>query len=157
MSPERQKDVIQPGTLIVMSEGVTCIWASNTACVIMFFSVKSQCSNLLLFVSRNFIKCVIMVQPTNKIKCSAIVSTSRIDFLKSLAMHGRACCKSIASRKADGMNAHQIRTKATIGTNTKKRRRYSVVRSCCGTLKSMGLGLEGCLIWCSYRSNKTQH
>ena len=41
MSPERNKDVVQPGTLIVMSERVRFIWASNTAGVIMFSSVKS--------------------------------------------------------------------------------------------------------------------
>ena len=44
MSPERNEDVVQPGTLIVMSERGRLIWASNTAGVIMFFSVKSLCS-----------------------------------------------------------------------------------------------------------------
>ena len=44
MSPERDKDVVQPGTLIVMSERTRFNWASNTAGVIMFFSVKSLCS-----------------------------------------------------------------------------------------------------------------
>ena len=34
MSPERKKYVIQPGTLIVMSERVRFIWASNTTRVI---------------------------------------------------------------------------------------------------------------------------
>ena len=44
MSPERNKDVVQPGTIIVMSERVRFIWASNTAGVIMFVSVNSLCS-----------------------------------------------------------------------------------------------------------------
>ena len=125
--------------------------------------------------------CVITVQPTNNIKCipiakghvgnkkfffpdgkesekrSAIVSTRRIDFLKALAERGRACCKSIASRKADGVNTHQVRTKTTYGANSKKVRRKSVVRSCGCTPKGMILGLEGCLSRCTYRPNKTQH
>ena len=44
MSPERNKDVVQPGTLIVMCERFRFIQASNTAGVIMFFSVKFLCS-----------------------------------------------------------------------------------------------------------------
>ena len=44
MSPERNKDAVQPGTFIAMSERVRFIWASNTAGVIMFVSVKSLCS-----------------------------------------------------------------------------------------------------------------
>ena len=46
---------------------------------------------------------------------SEIVSTSGIDFLKSLAMRGRAGCNSIASGKAAGANAHLIKTEATYG------------------------------------------
>ena len=42
MSPERNKDVVQPGTFFVMSERVRFIWSSNTAGVIMF--VRSLCS-----------------------------------------------------------------------------------------------------------------
>ena len=86
-------------------------------------------------------------------KRSAIVSSSRIDFLKALAKRGRACSNWTASRKADGVVAHQVRTKA----NSYNRRWYSVVRACCCTLKSMALGLEGCLIRCTYGSDKTQH
>ena len=37
----RKKEV---GTFIVTSERVRFIWASNTAAVIMFFSVESPCS-----------------------------------------------------------------------------------------------------------------
>ena len=44
MAPQRNKDVLLPGTLIVMSERVRLIWASNTTGVIMFRSVKSLCS-----------------------------------------------------------------------------------------------------------------
>ena len=124
--------------------------------------------------------CVITVQPTNNIKCirTAVgrggnkkfffpkrerakrgvqLSTSRTDLLKASAKRGRAYCNSIASRQVDGMDAFQIRTKATNGANPKKRKWISVVRSCCSTLTSMVLGLEGCLVWCTYRSNKTQH
>ena len=54
-------------------------------------------------------------------------------------------------------NAHQIRTKATNGAKSKKRRWNSVIRVCSCTLKSMVLSLEGCLIWCTNRSNKSQH
>ena len=147
----------------------------------MEFVKKQPSGNLLFLILRGFIKFAIMVRVTDNIesirgaighggnkkfffpdgrdseKRSAIVPTSRIDFLKSLAKRGRACSNSIASRKADGMNAHQIRTKATNGANSKKCGRYSVIRACCSTLKSMVLSLEGCLIWCTYRSNKTQH
>ena len=48
MSPERLKDVVQLGTLIVMSERVRLIRASITASVIMFNSVKSLCSTELI-------------------------------------------------------------------------------------------------------------
>ena len=37
----RMKDVIQPGTLVEMSEGVRFIWVSNTASVVILCSVKS--------------------------------------------------------------------------------------------------------------------
>ena len=43
MSPERNKNVVQPGTFIVMCERVRFIWASNTTCVLVFPSVKSLC------------------------------------------------------------------------------------------------------------------
>ena len=78
------------------------------------------------------------------------MSTSRLDFLKALVKRGRACCNSIASRKADGVNTHQVRTKTTYRANTKKVRRKSVVRACCCALKNMVLGLTN-------RSNKDQH
>ena len=55
------------------------------------------------------------------------------------------------------MDAHEIRTKTTYGANSKKGRWNSIVRSCCGALKGMVLGLEGCLIWCTCRPNKTQY
>ena len=45
----------------------------------------------------------------------------------------------------------------THGANTKKVRRYSVVRACGCTLKSMVISLEGALVGSTYRSNKTQH
>ena len=80
-----------------------------------------------------------------------------MDFLKALTKRGRACSNSIASCKAGGVNIHQVRTKTTIGANSKKGRRYSVVRACCCTLKSMVLGLEGCLIRSTYGSKKSQH
>ena len=44
MSPEGKNDVVQSGTLVVMSEGVRLIRASNTASVIVLCSVKSPCS-----------------------------------------------------------------------------------------------------------------
>ena len=43
-SPETNKNVKQPGTLIVMSERVRFIRASDAADVIMLCSVKSPCS-----------------------------------------------------------------------------------------------------------------
>ena len=61
------------------------------------------------------------------------MSTSRVDLLKASAKRGRACCNSKSSRQADAMDVHQIRTKAMV------------------------LGLEDCLTWRTYRSNKTQH
>ena len=61
------------------------------------------------------------------------------------------------ARQTEGTNAHQIATKATNGANPKKRRWDSVIRACCSTLKSMVHSLEGCLIWCTSRSNKAQH
>ena len=85
------------------------------------------------------------------------MSTSRLDFPKALGKRCRACCKTIASRKADGVNTHQVRTKTTYGANSKKLRRYSVVRACGCTLKGTVLGLEGCLVGCAYGSNTTQH
>ena len=145
------------------------------------FVQKQASCNLLLFVLWDFVKCVITVQPTNNIKCirrakghgwnkefffpngresekrSAIVSTSRTDLFKTSAERGGACCNTTASHKAEGMNAHQIRAKATNGTHSKKRRWDSVFWACCSTVKSMVLGLEGCLIWCTNRSNKAQH
>ena len=197
MSPEKNKNVVQPGTLIVMCKRVRFIWASNTASVIMFVSVNSfrntepitedakkpnekptarstrdnfhvgqDVSNTMktdrsqhfrdtasertskvlfmdfvqkvtqwqLSVLRNFIKCVITVQPTNRIKCtrcvesnggkkklmfpsgreskerSAIVHTCRTDSLWALGKLGRACSNTITSRQTDGMDAYQIRT-----------------------------------------------
>ena len=72
------------------------------------------------------------------------MSSSRTDLFKISAKRGRACCNSIASREAGGMNAHQIRAKATNG-------------AWCSTLKSTVLSLEGCLTWCTNRSNRAQH
>ena len=44
MSPEGKKDVIQPASLIVTSERVRFMWASNAAGVIVLCSAKSPCS-----------------------------------------------------------------------------------------------------------------
>ena len=55
---------------------------------------------------------------------SAIVPTSRLDFLKALVKRGRACSNSVASCRADGVDTHQFRTKTTYGANSKKVRRY---------------------------------
>ena len=44
MSPERDKNVVQPGTFITMCEKVRLIWTSNTTGVLVFLSVKSLCS-----------------------------------------------------------------------------------------------------------------
>ena len=44
MSPEGKKDVVQSGTLVVMSDRVKLIRASNTASVIVLCSAKSPCS-----------------------------------------------------------------------------------------------------------------
>ena len=44
MSSERNNNVVHPGTLIVMSERVRFIWASNAARVVMLFSMKSLCN-----------------------------------------------------------------------------------------------------------------
>ena len=57
---------------------------------------------------------------------SASVSTSRTDFLKTLAKRGRACCNSIASRQADGMDAHQIRTFG-LTTRCRKMKQVAIV------------------------------
>ena len=83
--------------------------------------------------------------------------SSRLDFLEALSKRGRTCSNSIASRKADGVDAHQVRTKTTYGANSKKGRRYSVVRACCCTLKRMVLSLEGRFVRCANGANKTQH
>ena len=83
--------------------------------------------------------------------------TSRLDFLQALAKRGRACCNSIGSRKADGVNTHQVKTKTTYGANSKKIRLFCVVRTCNCTLKGMVLGLEGCLVGCADGANETQH
>ena len=101
----------------------------------MEFVKKQPSGNFLLFVLRNFIECVTTVQTTNNIKFirgamdhrgnkkffhpdgresakrCAIAPTSRLDFLKALVKRGRACCNSVASRKADGMNTHQSGTR----------------------------------------------
>ena len=47
--------------------------------------------------------------------------TSRLDLLKALAKRGRACCNSIASREANGVeDTHQARTKATYRANSRR-------------------------------------
>ena len=76
---------------------------------------------------------------------------------KKVKASGRACSNSIASRKADGVNTHQVRTKTTYRTNSKWVRRYSVVRSCSCALKGMVLGLEGCLVGSTHGANETQY
>ena len=83
--------------------------------------------------------------------------SSRLDFLKALPKCGRTCSNSIASRKADGVDAHWVRTKATHGANSKKVRRKSVVRTCSCALKGMGLSLEGRFVRCAYGANETQY
>ena len=57
---------------------------------------------------------------------SAVMPSSRLDFLKALAKSGRACCNQIAGRHADGMDAYQIWTKSRDGANLKKFRGDSV-------------------------------
>ena len=100
---------------------------------------KQPSGNLLLIVLRDFIKRVITVQTTHNVICvrsveghgrnkkllfpdgreskkrSAIVPTSRNDLLKASGKRGRASSNSIASRQADGMNTHHIRTETTNG------------------------------------------
>ena len=44
---------------------------------------------------------------------SAVMPSSRLDFLKALVKRGPTGSTSIASRKADRVNAHQVRTKTT--------------------------------------------
>ena len=83
--------------------------------------------------------------------------SSRLDFLEALSKRGRTCSNSIASRKADGVDAHQVRTKATHRANSMKVRRYSVVRTCSCTLKGMVLSLEGRIVRCAYGANEIQH
>ena len=83
--------------------------------------------------------------------------SSRSDFLKALPQRGRKRSNSIASRKAVGVDAHQVRTKATHGANSKKARRYSVVPTCSCALKGMGLSLEGRFVRRAYGANETQH
>ena len=76
--------------------------------------------------------------------------TSRLDFLKALVERGRACCNSIASRKADGMDAHQIRTEATDGANLKWFRGDSVVWSCSGELIALRPGSVAWRTWVTW-------
>ena len=83
------------------------------------------------------------------------MSSNSTDLFKTSAKRGRTSCNSIASRYADGMNTHQVRTKSTDGANLKNGRRKSVVRDFCGTLKCMVLDLEGCFIGCTYRSDNS--
>ena len=63
-------------------------------------------------------------------KKSAIVSSNHTDLFKALAKSGRACSNSMASRKANGVDTHQIRTKTTSRANTNKGR-----RKCCTVLQ----------------------
>ena len=58
-----------------------------------------------------------------------------------------------ASRKADGVVANQVRTKATNRANSKKEWYGPAVVHC----KGMVLSLECRFVTCAYRSNKTQH
>ena len=46
------------------------------------------------------------------------MSTSRMDFLKTLSNLGRSCCDSIARRKADRVSTHHVRTKTTYGAHS---------------------------------------
>ena len=78
---------------------------------------------------------------------NATVPTSSLDFLKALHQRGRACGNS--SRRADGVNTHQIRTKTTHGANSKKVRKYSIVRNCSCALKGMGISINGRFIRCA--------
>ena len=118
-------------------------------------------------VSRKFIKCVITVHLTDNIKCircvkshggkqevtlpsgrkhkkrSAIVPTCLIDFFKTSAENGRACCNSMASHQADGMDAYQIRIKSTDGANLDMVRGDSVVRSCSAWFSALRVALPG--------------
>ena len=55
------------------------------------------------------------------------------------------------------MDAYQIRTKSTDGANLKEFRVDSVVRSCCGTLKSMVLGLDCSFVGSTYGANEIEH
>ena len=68
--------------------------------------------------------------------------SSCLDFLEALSKRGRTCSNLKASRKANGVDANHVRTKATHRANSKKGGRYSVVRSCSCTLKGMVLSLE---------------
>ena len=83
--------------------------------------------------------------------------TSRLDFLKALAKRGQACCISVASRKADGMDANQIGAKSAYRANSKKVKRYSVERPCSCTLEGIVLGLDDGYVGSTYEANKTQH
>ena len=126
--------------------------------------VKKQPSgNLLFLFLQHIIKRVSTFQPRNNIKCicsanphgreenrSATVSTSRTDLFLTLGKRGRACCNSATSRKAERMNAHQIRTKATNGAKPKRRRWKSVVMSCGCTLMGMVFGFEGRFVGCAH-------
>ena len=88
---------------------------------------------------------------------SSVVPSSRLDFLKALVKRGPTCGNSMASRKAHGVDAHLVRTKATHGANSKNVRKFCVVRTCCETLNGMGLSLEGRFVKCANRTNEAQH
>ena len=62
-----------------------------------------------------------------------------------------------SEREAEGMDAHQIRTKSTDGANRNKFGGDSVVRSCCGARKGMILGFECGFVRSTYRANEIQH
>ena len=76
--------------------------------------------------------------------------TCLIDFFKTSAESGGACCNSIASSQTDRVDAYQIRTKSTDGADLKQGRGNSVARSCCGTLNEMVLGCESGFVWSTY-------
>ena len=101
----------------------SCLWSLSRS--------RKIISNFLLFMLRNFIKGAIAIQTTiSKASAvlyamegarnpfsqmgeresehrSAIVPTSRLNFLKALGKRGRTCCNSTASHEADGENDPQ--------------------------------------------------
>ena len=96
-------------------------------------------------------KKVLFPDGTERKDRSKVIRSSCLDLLKSLVERVRTRGSSVAGREADRAETNQVRTKTTHGTNAQQASRYSIVRSCSGTPKGMGLGCESSFVKCAYK------